>query len=430
MQYINPNEIITSTKLKKIIENDASNNARLTNLYNYYIGTQSIASKTVSDTSKPNNKITENYCSYIADFYTGYFLGNGISYSSKDENLFEAIKPIFEYNDEQEENISLALDTSIYGIACELSYIDNDKNIRFKRLNPVGIIPLYSNDISSDLLYVIRYYSSSDVETQDITYYAEVYSSTDISYYQGESPVLMRQETHTFNMVPISIYYNNQDAIGDFSPIISMQDAINKLDSFSVDSEESFADCYMVLKGLDGTDADDIATMKQNKVLLLPLDAEASYLTKQVNDASLENLKKRLVDTIHKISKCPDLTDQSFGTQSGIAMQYKLIGFEANTSRKERYFKKGIQKRIELIMSYMSMLGSNYNYRDIDITFSRSLPTSDTEAVDSVVALQGIVSKETLLGQLSFVEDPSEEIARLEKETNIIDNKAIDNTTL
>jgi SPP1 family phage portal protein len=111
-------------------------------------------------------------------------------------------------------------------------------------------------------------------------------------------------------------------------------------------------------------------------------------------------------------------------------MQYKLIGFEANTSRKERYFKKGIQKRIELIMSYMSMLGSNYNYRDIDITFSRSLPTSDTEAVDSVVALQGIVSKETLLGQLSFVEDPSEEIARLEKETNIIDNKAIDNTTL
>jgi SPP1 family phage portal protein len=420
---LNENTILDSSLIKKIVETD-SNRATLVKMYDYYIGKQDILNKYISDTSKPNNKIVENYCSYISDFYTGYFLGNGISYSSAEDSLYQTITEIFEYNDEQEQDISLALDASIYGIAYELFYIDNDKNIRFKRLNPVGIVPIYSSNISGDLLYVLRYYTQTDILTDKVSYYYEVYSRDSVSYYEGETPVFMSEESHSFEMVPVSVYQNNQDAIGDFASIISLQDAINKLDSFSMDDIEAFSDCYMVLKGLEGSTEEELSDMKNNKMLLLPTDATVEYLTKTINDAYLENIKDRLISNIHKISKCPDLTEQTFGTTSGIAMQYKLIGFEANTSRKERYFKKGIQRRIELIISYLSLLGSRYNYRDIDIMFSRSLPVSDVEATTIVTQLQGIVSNDTLLQQLSFITDSAKETEKLDKEksSNIVDN--------
>jgi hypothetical protein len=52
--------------------------------------------------------------------------------------------------------------------------------------------------------------------------------------------------------------------------------------------------------------------MKQNRVLLMDTDAEASYLTKSVSDTQIENMLKNINDTIHKISNSPDFTEDTF----------------------------------------------------------------------------------------------------------------------
>jgi len=65
---------------------------------------------------------------------------------------------------------------------------------------------------------------------------------------------------------------------------MTLQDAYNKLLSAEVDDFESFADAYLVLKGMMGTDPEDLADMKRNRALLLDNDAEASYLTKNISD--------------------------------------------------------------------------------------------------------------------------------------------------
>ena len=74
-------------------------------------------------------------------------MGEPISYNSKDETLLEAIKPIFNYNDEQAENAELAKDASIYGKSYELIYLDEDTNIRFKKIDAVGAIPIYDDTL-------------------------------------------------------------------------------------------------------------------------------------------------------------------------------------------------------------------------------------------------------------------------------------------
>mgnify|MGYP006935960801 FL=1 len=43
---------------------------------------------------------------------------------------------VLEYTDEQDENIEVSKDMSIFGVSIELLYLDEDAQIRLKRLDP------------------------------------------------------------------------------------------------------------------------------------------------------------------------------------------------------------------------------------------------------------------------------------------------------
>ena len=74
------------------------------------------------------------------------------------------------------------------------------------------------------------------------------------------------------------------------------------------------------------------------------------WLLKTIDDTALENYKNRLREDIHTGANVPHMCDESFGGNlSGVAISYKLWGLEQICSIKERKFKKGLQRRIELI---------------------------------------------------------------------------------
>jgi SPP1 family phage portal protein len=60
-------------------------------------------------------------------------------------------------------------------------------------------------------------------------------------------------------------------------------------------------------------------------------------------------------------------------------------------------------------------------WREAQITFTRNLPSDLTQTVQIVNQLRGIVSQETLLTLLPFVQDVNEEMERVkaEKEENM-----------
>ena len=94
-------------------------------------------------------------------------------------------------------------------------------------------------------------------------------------------------------------------------------------------------------------------------------DAEASYLTKSVNDTQIENMLKNINDTIHKISNSPDFNDEKLMAQSGIAMRYKLLGFENVSSSIVANMTKALQKRIELICAVLRLTNGDNTWRDV-----------------------------------------------------------------
>lgn len=201
---------------------------------------------------------------------------------------------------------------------------------------------------------------------------------------------------------------------------MTLQDAYNKLLSSEVDDFEAFCDAYLVLKGITA-DAEDLANMKQNRVLIMDADAEAAYLTKNVSDTQIENMLQNINDTIHKIANSPDFNDEKLMAQSGIAMRYKLIGFENISSNIVANMTKALQKRIELICSILNLKGSDNQWRDVEIIFTRNLPTNINDTAQVINQLRGVVSDKTLLSLLPFIQDVDAELDQMkaEKEQNM-----------
>jgi len=396
---------------------------RLNYLKNYYDGKHDILNRTFSDTTKPNNKIVNNFPSFIVDTTAGYFMGTPVSYSHEDAKALDAIAPILNYNDEADMNAQHAENMGIYGSSYELLYIDKEApiNIRFAAISPKEMFIVYDYSISFSPVYAIRYYQDTTITGICNKFYVEIYTKNRISNYNliGSEWELTSEVEHFFNDVPVIEFFNNTDRFGDYEKVLTLIDQYNQLESDSANDFEYFSDAYLFIKGAN-IDEDTAVNMKQDKIInITDANAAAEFLTKDIQDAALENLKNRIVNDIHKFSFVPNLTDESFsGNLSGVAIKYKLIGLENIAAKKERRFKKALQRRLELIfqMLYVKGISNNINYYDVTINFKRTIPANELEQAEKVRDLVGTVSTQTLLGQLDFIEDVNKEMELLAAE--------------
>lgn len=408
----------TPEVVKKLI--NKHDTKRYEMLQRYYEGkNDAISNRTKKDATKPNNKIINGYPSYIIDIIQGYFIGKPVTYSSMNENLVKELQDIFNYNDEQDENSELAKMAGIKGKAYEIVYIDENANLRFNEIDADNIIMVYDTKINPDVNFAIRYYKSKNLITDRDELYAEVYTKDGIQYYKEENNTLILQDIkeHYFGQVPVIEFLNNDEAIGDFERVISLIDAYDKSQSDTANDFEEFTDAFLCLVNLSGTEDEDIQKLKEDKVLLLDEKGQAEWLIKDINDAALENYKNRLKQDIHKFSKTPDMSDVNFSSNaSGVAMAYKLLALEQVMATKERKFKRALQARLELIVTFLNCKGGNYDWRDVDITFTRNKPINVKEEVETAQMLKGFTSNSTALSQLPMIDDVSMELEKIEAE--------------
>ncbi len=412
---------ITTKTIQKRIERHPVNRYKI--LMDYYRGDHpGILNLPHLPAPKPDNRVINNFPGYIVDVNLGYFMGVPVRYSSKtDETVFsEVLKDIFEYNDEHDENVELAKTMGIKGHAFELLYIDEDKQVRFDVIDPDGLILVYDSFITPNPLYAIRFWEEETADLDGKDFFVEMYTADKIYRYSGKTAkgiVLVEELTHPFGDVPIVEFLNNDERQGDFEKVISLIDAYDKGQSDTANDFEYFSDAYLKIRGMMGTDQETIAEMKQNRVILVTGEGDADWLVKQINDAAVENYKTRLEKDIHKLSKVPNLTDEAFaGNLSGIALRYKLWGLEQNTAQKERKFKRGLQRRIELIANYYKAFDKIHDWRDVQITFTRNIPENILDISQVVMGLKGILSDETILSHHPWVSDVEAEKERIESE--------------
>jgi len=399
---------------------------KLKKLKDYYDGKQNIVYKQPVDEGRPNNIVIVNYCKHICDTYNGYITGKPIAFAG---DGIEPIMDIFNYNDSRAFFAEYLRQALIYGRAFSVNYIDEDGEQRMAVLDAKECIPVYADTIEGELKYVIRFWedtSKGELAT-DTIYRVEVYGPDSVDYYTSGMGFASLTPTGSnpnyFGQCAVTVFHLNADETGIFAPIMTLQDAVNTLMSGELDSFADWADAYLVLQGMTA-DADDLAAMKKARCILLDGEehCSASFLTKNVTDTAVKDSLETLNTKIYAIAECPDFADpQTFGSAtSGVALRYKLLGMETNASSIEGEMRQAIQRIIELINSILKLYDDEV-WRDVEIIFTRNIPVDTQDAINLVTALRGIVSQETLLAQLPFVDDPIEELkkVRAEEEANL-----------
>lgn len=419
MFCINKEQQLTPELLFKMLNKFNLNVAPRLNKYkNYYDGIQAISRKQYEDASKPCNRACTNFAKNITDSYCGYLASGGfISYTS-DEDI-EDIMEVLNYNDYQCEDSEFLLNALIYGVSHELMYYDEEAKLRFRLINPQNSFGVFDDSLSNDLLYFVRWYKANEWDN-NTKYNLDVYDDTNIYHYTMSgsfgTPEYVGVDAHNLGQCPANIFMlEGEKSI--FDSIIDLQDSYNEIYTSSIDDYNSFVDAFLVLQGVDA-DEEDIATMKENRVLVLPEGATANWLTKNSNDGGVEAKLKRTQESIYRIAQCPDFSAESFvgGVSSGIAIRYRLTGMETRAAKIEAVMKKALQRRIEIICGASTMRLGEEVFRDININFTRNMPSDNSDILNTVKSLQGIVSDETLLSFIPQINNPQEELERVQNQ--------------
>ena len=416
MFYLNKNTELTTALLGKMLQRfHLDVEPRLRKYKDYYDGKQAILQKAYADPSKPCNKTVINYCRNIVNSYSGYMATPGhISYRSEQD--IEDIMDILRYNDYQAEDANFLTDALTYGVAAELMYVDGAGKTRFQLINPLQCFGVYDDDLSADLLYFVRFYQVSDWDDNDL-YFVDVYGNANMVRYQmtglNGQLTFVEEVPHFFGQCPANIFYM-PDEQSIFDCVLGLQDSVNQLLSAEIDDYSAFCDAYLVIEGAE-LDEETAASMRQNRIIQLPEGAKANWLTKNANDAQVENVLARIHDSIYRIAQCPDFSSESFvgGVSSGIAIQYRLTGMENRAGIIEGAMKKALQRRVEIICGLASLALGEEVFRDIQIEFKRNIPADETATINLINALKGTVSDATLLSQLDFITDVNAELEAL-----------------
>lgn len=395
-------------------------------LEGYYDGKHKILNRTLSTDSLPNNKIVANHAEYITDMATGYVFGTPVSYSG---NGSEELNNIFIDIDEDSHNNELALDLSVFGVGYELIYMNNEE-VPYPELavvSPLNSFVVVDSTVKHKPIFGVTYFPKYDIDNILKGFDVNVYTEGNKTHYfftslTSESVDIIDVEEHYFNAIPLIEYKNNKKFKGDFEGVITLIDAYNLLQSDRVNDKEQVVDALLAVIGAslgdDGEEKIETAKLlKELKIIELDQGGDAKWLVKNLNETEIEVLKKSLKDDIHEFSKVPCLTDDNFvGNASGVAMKYKLLGFEQLGKTKERYFKQGLRQRLKLMSNIENIRAKNINSSEIDITMKRSLPVDDELLARIAQETEGFISWETRVKRFDEEIDIEEERKRLNEE--------------
>jgi SPP1 family phage portal protein len=309
-------------------------------------------------------------------------------------------------NNNNEKVNEVGQDLIVHGVSYKLFYFDEGKGDipKYAIIPGTELFPVYDFQIEPQLICAIRFYVQEDIVDKTKTktiievYYEkrfmkfeELGEKISITIQNSVSDILTLVEdtVHGFEVVPLVVYGDNLQ-LGIFDPIKKIIDGIDTITSTDLDEIEKFALAYLILTGMT-MDQTDVDAAKEKRLFELDVEAKMEYLTKEINNEKMEYLTKEinnefngsvlefLVSEVHKQSGVPDFASKDFAAESGIALQYKLMGFENLASSIEYLFKKGEQDSIDIINSVVFNVNDRFKFlldnpdKMVKITMTRTI---------------------------------------------------------
>lgn len=361
-------------------------------------------------------KIVLQYAKTIINFATSYLLSKPITISGT-KNVVNQFKKVYKKGKYNRLDFNI-LDRMIkYGRVAEYVYLDDNKEIKSKLINPEDSYPVYS--IDNEYIAFIESYTGID----SISYY-NVYYADRVERWTNENGNI--NHIGTFNNVSgLPIIYHNQNELDDTDGISDLLDIINVLDNME-DLLSKATDAYY--KHIIGI---PIVTGQQLKGDGLPSEiiggglnlddgSTFDFKSNQFDYKAFETLYKTLVQSLLDVSSTPAVsmnrTDISNLSEVSIKLLFQLADIKASLN--EQYIREGIEQRFDKIRGLLELKGINISdedYDTLDVVFSYARPMNDKEIIDNLNVLNdmGAISLESILERSPYTVDVVQELERL-----------------
>lgn len=443
IEYINKKGVDTYI-ISKIIEKHLPNSIYNKKLYDRYTCVKEGVPifgrhPRFEDTDAINNGINNDFFSEIVDFKTGYFAGVPIAYSysntqdAKDEigeslrdEAHKAISDFITRNNMYDVDMETTKYASICGYSGRLLYLDNG----IERVMPIAPYEaaILSNTDISEPKYAVRYYTTTAIDGT-VYYKVAFYGPDSIKHYEGTSyygltELVGKEERNMYDTCTLQGIANNKELVGDAEKVLELIDTYDRNISDASNDLESFSNAYMVIENLM-LDDNDIERAQANGILQVNTGAyngKVYFLTKDMSDTYMSNQLARIEKNIYRFSKTPNLSDEAFGTASGVALKFKLTGLEAKCGMFQAKMVSAGVYMFKALANSLAKKTIKIEPLQVIMDFSRNFPLdllSEAQAVGQLIST-GVVSKRTAISQLSFVDDPDYELDLIEEEKNDI----------
>ncbi|MGR6761274.1 phage portal protein [Paenibacillus sp. T2-29] len=393
----------------------------------YYNGQHAILKNYAMQESRSNQKLIFNFPRKFVDNEVGYLLGKPVNYVSKSDQD-EAIHKIDVHMNhwDKEHNLQLRKQSEIFGESFELNYIDSDGQFSATVLSPLNAFVLEDGTAERNVLLGLHKFT----RRFDKQVYLDVYTDHEILHYtidsddkgnqikQNQAPELkyIGKHNHIFGRVPLISCPANTERKSGFHDVISLFDAYNALNSDLVNEIADHRNAYLVIENAK-LEAEDLLNMKKMGIIQVPAGGKVSWLTKEINDSfvknELDNIERKIFDMMDQVN----FNENWASNTSSLALRNKLLNLENRVAMREALMEKAIKQRLRNFFTFLHIKeGVQYDYRDIAVKFTRNLPTDLVGMADVIVKLQQVVSQETLLTLLPFVENPKLEFNKFHAE--------------
>lgn len=387
-----------------------------------------ILERKVPDSSGPDNRVPVSYARRIINLVVGYMYKPGlINYGFEDDTYGNTLQEVMLANAEPLKSAQIGKQTSIHGVGYEYHYVAEDRITRgvvprFVKLPAPEVIPIYNKLIEPEPVAFLRVMNAPDdkykvmyVTDREIQYFLIGRKGGNISWLTEPVP-------HFYGRVPLAIYRNNEELMGDFEPAEPLIDAYDVLVSDSLNEFGRSAWAYLLLKGMSLDQADASEVNRKRAFENLEEITDVGFLTKQIDTEFIKYMTDLIRAEIHRQTGIPNIEDYDGAGASGKTLTKFIYMMELFLDPKESYFKEGLTKRLELVNQILKIQGKGGDPQSVDIIMNRNAPDNSLEQAEIFNAYSGHISKRKLIENFAdFVDDPEEEIAQLEQEGPIFD---------
>lgn len=414
---------MTKEKLEQLIKEAAPYLSHRAELYQRY------NRKTNSNTMMGGKNVVIAFEYYIVQMAQGYIAGKSPKYSVTDQGYQESMEIIRRYNDDGATFIELVHDY-LTTTAAYLYLYENDKNeIVYTRFDSRQTVAIYGFDTPPYPVALMRQWKEGEIQV------VELLTDTYCRLYHDYE--LVQEELVSWGDIPC-VAFENPDGIAIFEPAAGLIDTFENLVT-NIKSMTQYNDTaklkvvgYSPLNDLLVTDdkgnsapnparAEEEAALYKALALFLDKDGDVSWLLKSVDYSGILSILKQLHDLITMMTGVPNMTDQAFSNaDNASALGYKLYALDQFSQSTDRTFKKGYLRLWEIITNRLNLKGANYDFRTIDITFNRNIPTDKDKSIARAVSAKngGLVSTETAIILSDIEVDPKRELERIEQEAD------------